>query len=141
MTKTDIAPFTVTVDPETMKTWAWLLRDPNPIHLDLNIARAQGLPGVVVQGPANLAFILNALKAAYPGGEVMSLEVRYLDNAFGGETVEAAGRVTGIEMGSGTTRTTCDIWLKSNGRDVIGGTAVIVEPTRPGHNERSTNGV
>jgi hydroxyacyl-ACP dehydratase HTD2-like protein with hotdog domain len=116
----------ITVDPKTMKSWAKLLHDPNPIHLDSDLVRGLGYPDVIVQGPANLAFIINALKAAFPDGRIEKLAVRYLDNAFGGETLDAGGKVTN-RIGIGEDEhIACEVWLTAAGRPIIGGTATVV---------------
>ena len=52
-----------------MQEWAQVLRDPNPIHLDPRAVAARGLGDRVInQGPANLAYIIAMLQAAFPGG-------------------------------------------------------------------------
>lgn len=40
-----------------------VMHDTNPVHLDAELARASGYRGPVHQGPANLAFIFNAIAA------------------------------------------------------------------------------
>jgi 3-hydroxybutyryl-CoA dehydratase len=115
------------VDPEWMKTWAVALHDPNPIHLDVEAVKAKGLGDRVInQGPANLAYMINMLKGAIPGCAIESLDVRYVDNVFGGDAVEAAGTVTDVSSGAKGQKITCDIWLKADARDlVIKGVAVV----------------
>ena len=56
------------VDPARMKTMAALLRDPNPIHWDLDAVRELGMGDRAVnQGPNNMAYLVNLL-ASYAGG-------------------------------------------------------------------------
>ena len=56
------------VDPEKMKTMAALLRDPNPIHWDVDVVRQLGMGDRPVnQGPNNMAYLVNLL-AAFAGG-------------------------------------------------------------------------
>jgi 3-hydroxybutyryl-CoA dehydratase len=125
-----IPAFTIQVSPESMKVWAKILHDPNPIHLDPAVVRAKGLGDRVInQGPTNLAYIVNALHAAFPGGTIEVLDVRFLDNVFGGETVEASGQVVEIAQTAGARRITCDVWLKAIGRSlVLSGKAVVSQP-------------
>jgi acyl dehydratase len=40
-----------------------VMEDTNPVHIDLELALASGYRGIVNQGPANLAFIFNAMAA------------------------------------------------------------------------------
>jgi acyl dehydratase len=124
----ELKPFRIEfVDPEWMKTWAVALHDPNPIHLDTAAVKAKGLGDRVInQGPANLAYMINMLKRAIPGCTFESLDVRYVDNVFGGDAVEAAGTVTEISSDANGQKITCDIWLKADARDlVIKGVAVV----------------
>ena len=122
-----LPPFRIpAVDPEAMKTWAVALHDPNAIHLDRAAVAAKGLGDRVInQGPANLAYVINMLRAAFPGGVIRSLDVRYIDNVFEGDDVSAGGTVTAID----DSRATCDVWLRAAGRDlVIKGMAVVNLP-------------
>ena len=119
-----LPPFRIpAVDPEAMKVWAVALQDPNAIHLNREAVAAKGLGNRVInQGPANLAYVINMLRAAFPGGAIRSLDVRYVDNVFEGDDVSAGGTVTAIEGGQAT----CDIWLRAVERDlVIKGVAVV----------------
>jgi 3-hydroxybutyryl-CoA dehydratase len=115
------------VSPEGMKSWAKFLRDPNPIHLDPKAVLAKGLGDRVInQGPANLAYVISMLQAALPGAHLETLDVRYVDNVFGGEAVEASGKVLEAHMQADTMRMTCEILLRVEGRGpVITGTAVL----------------
>jgi len=126
----DLPPFRIaSVDPAAMKVWAVALHDPNAIHLDRAAVAAKGLGDRVInQGPANLAYIINMLRAALPGGVIRSLDVRYVDNVFEGDDVTAGGTITAIEGPEAT----CDVWLKAAERDlVIKGVAVVTLPVDP----------
>jgi acyl dehydratase len=115
------------VSPEGMKAWAVFLHDPNPIHLDPAVVKAKGLgERVINQGPANLAYLINMLRAAVPGGLIESLEVRYVDNVFAGDAVEAGGTVTTVSGDNGRQKLVCDVWLRADGRGpVLTGSATI----------------
>lgn len=103
------------VSPDNMRRLAETLRDPNPIHLDPAAVAKLGLGDRVInQGPANLAYIVNMLHAAFPGARLLQLDARFLANVFGGDAVEAGGRVTAIDDGG--KRITCDTWLNVDGR-------------------------
>ena len=81
------------------------------------------------QGPANLAYVINALTAAFPGCEIETLDVRFLDNAFAGDVVEASGKVVEVSAAGGRRRTICEVWLHAPGpRPVVGGRAVVSQP-------------
>lgn len=128
---TQLKPFRIEhVDPEWMKTWAVALHDPNPIHLDPEAVKAAGLGDRVInQGPANLAYIINMVKIALPGAFIADIEMRYVDNVFGGDAVEAGGTVTDVVSEGGSQRVTCDVWLKADARDfVLKGTMIVRLP-------------
>jgi len=114
------------IDPKAMKVWAVALHDPNAIHLDRAAVAAKGLGDRVInQGPANLAYVINMLRAAFPGGALRSLDVRYVDNVFEGDDVTAGGAITAVEGQEAT----CDVWLRAAERDlVIKGVAVVTLP-------------
>ena len=116
--------FTVlAVDPEAMKQWAVFLADPNPIHLDAAVVKAKGLGDRVInQGPANVAYLINMLMTAFPGGRIAAMDTRFLDNVYGGDTVTARGTVTAVEG----TSVSCEFTLDVEGRGPVNsGTATI----------------
>jgi 3-hydroxybutyryl-CoA dehydratase len=123
-----LKPFRIAaVSPEGMKAWALFLHDPNPIHLDPAVVKAKGLGDRVInQGPANLAYLINMLQGAVPNGVIESLEVRYVDNVFGGDAVEAGGTVKDVSVDGSKHRIACDIWLRAPARGaVLTGTAIL----------------
>ncbi len=111
------------VSPEAMKQWAAFLRDPNPIHLDVEVVKSKGLGSRVInQGPANVAYVMNMLLAAFPGGRIGTMDSRFVDNVYAGDRLEAGGTVTAVA----DDRVNCDVWLRADGqRLVISGTATI----------------
>jgi len=121
-----LPPFVIAaVSAAAMREWTVFLDDPNPIHTDPDAVRALGLGDRVInQGPANLAYIMNMLRIAFPGATIEKIDARFLDNVFDGDRVTAGGRVTAREGG----RIDCEIWLEADGRGpVIRGTAALVE--------------
>lgn len=114
------------VSADSMRAWAVFLKDPNPIHLDRQAVQACGLGNRLInQGPANLAYIISMLRQALPGARLRQLDVRYVDNVFEGDAVEASGTIAQIDSGA-PQRVTCDIWLRAEGRGpVITGSAVL----------------
>jgi acyl dehydratase len=123
-----LKPFRIaSVSPEGMKAWAKFLHDPNPIHLDPGVVKAKGLGDRVInQGPANLAYLINMLQGAVPNSFIESLEVRYVDNVFGGEAVEAGGTVKEISADGSKRHISCDVWLRVEARGaVLTGTAIL----------------
>jgi acyl dehydratase len=116
----------VLVKPEAMKVWAEVLQDPNPIHLDPAVVRAKGLGDRVInQGPANTAYVIDALLAQFPGARLRRLSVRFLGNLFGGETANASGVVTLVQAAPGGVQVHCDVALNVGARVVLSGSAVL----------------
>jgi acyl dehydratase len=100
------------VQATAMVPIAEILRDPNPIHLDAAAVAAVGLGDRVInQGPANLAYVINMLAAAFPRHRLESLESRFLANVRADDLVEAGGTIAEI---SGD-RIACDLWLDVEG--------------------------
>ena len=127
-----LTPFRVgSVSPDVMRDWAQFLRDPNPIHLDEAVVRAKGLgERVINQGPCNLAYIISMLQAALPGGALDSLDIRYVNNVYAGDAVEAGGTITAVTPQAEGTVCVCEIWLRAEGRGpVITGTATLRIPS------------
>jgi acyl dehydratase len=126
-----LKPFRIaSVSPDGMKAWAKFLHDPNPIHLDPAVVKAKGLGDRVInQGPANLAYLINMLRGAFPKAQIESLEVRYVDNVFGGEAVEAGGTVKDVSEDGSKRRVSCEVWLRAVARGaVLTGTAILAAP-------------
>lgn len=119
-----LRPFEIVADPEAMKQWAVFLADPNPIHLDVDVVKAKGLGDRVInQGPANVAYLINMLTAAFPGGQIQAMTTRFLDNVYAGDRVVAQGTITAVDAG----RISCDFTLEVGGRGAVNsGTATIL---------------
>lgn len=119
-----LPPFTIpAVSPDAMKDWAVFLADPNPIHLDVEVVKAKGLGDRLInQGPANVAYMMNMLMTAFPGGRIEKMDSRFLDNVYAGDSVIASGTVTAIEGD----RIDCEFTLDVTGRGTVNvGTATI----------------
>lgn len=119
-----LPPFTIeSVSPEAMQQWAVFLADPNPIHLDVEVVKAKGLGDRVInQGPANVAYMMNMLMRAFPGGRIQAMDSRFLDNVYGGDRATVTGTVAAIEGNS----ITCAFTLDVEGRGTVNsGTATI----------------
>ena len=113
------------VDAEKMKTMAALLADSNPIHWDVDTVRELGMGDQPVnQGPNNLGYVINML-GDWAGGaqHIQHIRVRFLDNVFAGDRLEAGGTVTAIGDDGVVA---CDIWLARDGtHPVLAGTATL----------------
>jgi 3-hydroxybutyryl-CoA dehydratase len=120
-----LPPFTIEqVSPDEMKAWAVFLADPNPIHLDVEVVKAKGLGDRVInQGPANVAYMMNMLMAAFPGATITAMDSRFLDNVYGGDRVIAQGTITAVDGN----RISCAFTLDVDGRGTVNsGTATVL---------------
>ncbi len=119
-----LPPFEIeSVSPEAMQQWAIFLADPNPIHLDVEVVKAKGLGDRVInQGPANVAYMMNMLMRAFPGGRIKTMDSRFLDNVYGGDRATVTGTIAAIDGNS----VTCAFTLDIEGRGTVNsGTATI----------------
>lgn len=120
-----------TVRRESLPVWAKILHDPNPIHLDAALVRALGLGEAEInQGPANLAFVIDALADAFPGGRIDSLDIRFVGNVFAGETVVPQGTIVAVDRQGADERATLDIALAVGDRIVLKGSAMVRQPAQ-----------
>lgn len=104
------------VSADAMKKWAVFLADPNPLHLDAEVVKAKGLGDKVInQGPINVAYVINMLMAAFPGGRIKTMNSRFLDNVYAGDHVTASGTITTIEGD----RIDCEFTLDAQGRGTV----------------------
>jgi len=112
-----LPPFMIeSVSADAMKQWAVFLADPNPIHLDVAVVKAKGLGDRVInQGPINVAYMMNMLMAAFPGGRIEAMDSRFLDNVYAGDRVVATGRITAVDGD----RIDCEISLDAEGRGTV----------------------
>jgi acyl dehydratase len=120
----EIASVTHVTDTEQMKLMAALLRDPNPIHFDVESVKSLGLGDrVITQGPMTLSFVADMV-VAWAGQEALrSLRVRMLGNVFGGDTVVCSGRVTEIDEAAGLI--SLEVQAAVGETPVVGGTATV----------------
>ncbi len=112
------------VDPDKMKIFAAVLRDPNPIHWDRAELARRGLGDRLInQGPSNLAYVVEMLARAFGGyPHIKRLTTRFTANVFEGDRVTAGGSVKSVS----NDETVCEIWLdRADGERAIAGTAVI----------------
>jgi 3-hydroxybutyryl-CoA dehydratase len=102
-------PFVVeSVSAARMADLAEVLDDPNPIHLDRELVRRLGMgEREVNQGPANCSYIVNMLRAEFPGATIAKLRFRLLGNVFACDRAVAGGEVVHETAGE----IVCRVWL------------------------------
>lgn len=116
------------VDAERMKTMAVILRDPNPIHWDVDLVRELGMGDRVVnQGPNNMAYLVELLARNFGGEDlIVNLKVRFLANVFSGDRLIAGGVVNDVRAAGPARLAEVELWLRRDGNEhdlVMSGTA------------------
>ena len=103
-----------------------------PIHFDLEIAKAQGLPGILIHGPLKFA-LLDRMVRDWIGmrGRVKRASANYKGMDVIGNTLICRGKVFKREIEEGEGLVTCEIWTTNQNGDVTtSGTAVVSLPRR-----------
>jgi acyl dehydratase len=122
---TEIPAFRVSaVSGEHIRQMALILRDPNPIHFDLDAVADAGLGDREInQGGVTMAYIQNMLTAWVGSGAQLSrIKCRFRGNVRAGDEVVTGGVVTDIQGGTAV----CDVWADlADGTRVLDGTATV----------------
>jgi len=108
-----------------MKLVAALLQDPYPPHFDPQRAEELGYPGLLNQGPANLAYMLQPLVRELDApSDLASFDTRFHDMVFEDETVTATATVEGKTAAEdgGVVEFAIEL-TKENGETAVDGTA------------------
>ena len=100
------------VPQESMDTWAVILDDPNPIHLDANAVKQVGLGNKTInQGPANIAYILNMIEENFPNSQIQKMNNKMTDSVLEGDLVTVSGHITEIKVEESQFVASCSIQL------------------------------
>ncbi len=98
----EVGSFGVHVDKDQTYRYADASGDPMPIHLDENVARSVGLPGIIAHGLCTMAMTSQAVVKLAAGGDparVRRLAVRFAKPVFPGNdvvtTIYEAGSANG----------------------------------------------
>jgi len=118
------------VSAPAMHQMAVILDDPNQIHLDPDAVRAAGLGDRVInQGPTNVGYAMDMLRAAFPGARVRRFSAKFLQNVFGGDTVVIRGTVDSVEDHGDHITATCTVEVQAEpARPVLAATAIVDVP-------------
>ena len=102
---TELAPKTYPVTRADLRAYAEASGDPNPIHLDPDVAAAVGLPGVIAHGMLTLALAARAVGEWTGDAEVVELGARFAGMVVvpeQGTSIELTGSVVDIADGLAT---------------------------------------
>ena len=90
----EIAPLERVADAETVRLYAELSADRNPIHLDGAFARASGFEGPIAHGTLSLGLLLRAVEET-TGAWPVDLDIRFTAPLPVGASVRVGGRHRG----------------------------------------------
>ncbi len=115
------------VSPEKMKTYAAILRDPNPIHWDrAEVETAGHGTRLINQGPTNLGYVMTMLMNWAGPASIRTIKARFTSNVFEDDRVVASGVVTAVREEAGERLVDCDVWLdRGDGTRAVAGTATV----------------
>jgi len=118
----------VEVDVSRMKAMALLLRDPNPIHWDVDVNRRLGLGDLPInQGPITMSYLIElAVQSAGGRERIKHMKFRFLGNVFAGQTVVCTGSVTALDEAAGYAE--LELVGSVDGEAVITGVATVELP-------------
>lgn len=132
---TTIPPISVTgVRQEDIKLMALILRDPNPIHFDLDAVAKAGLGDRAVnQGGMTMAYVMNMLIAwAGSRAAITRIACQFRGNVLAGDDVSIGGTVTSVEPAETGLAVECDVWadVVGGGRAIAGSATVLLPSGR-----------
>ena len=105
----EVPPFEWHVTREQIDAYAAASGDGNPIHLDDEVARSVGLPGVIAHGMLGMAQLANTV-VAFAGDHrrLRRLRCRFAGMVLPGDTVTFGGRVSALADGIATLELNAD---------------------------------
>jgi acyl dehydratase len=89
------------VDLETLQGYADASGDQALIHLDPDVARAAGFPGVIAHGLLVMAYLGRALGGWYPDAQLREFRCRFMAATLLGDRLSCGGSVVTVTDGAG----------------------------------------
>ena len=103
--------------------------DHNPIHVDIDFAKAAGLPDVIAHGMLSMAWLGRLLTNWVPQTDIREFSVRFAAMTQVGEAITATGRVTEKLERDGQTLVRLDTQTtNADGQVKLAGAALIAVP-------------
>jgi acyl dehydratase len=113
----------------TLALFAGASGDHNPIHIDLDVARAAGLDDVFAHGMLSMAYLGRLLTSWAPQQQLHSLSCRFTAITPVLAAPTCTGRVSAIEERDGERHATVDIAVTlADGQVALRGQAVVALP-------------
>ena len=119
----------LTTEPITRTTlalFAGASGDHNPIHIDIDVARAAGMEDVFAQGMLSMAYLGRMLTDWMPQGQLRSFSNRFTAITWLGDQITCSGKVVEILNADGETCARLDIQaVNQNGEVKLAGEALV----------------
>jgi acyl dehydratase len=118
------------IERDDLKRYAAASGDPNPMHLDDEIARSAGYPGVFAHGMLSMGYLGDFVVRAGGGPEtVRTLRARFAKLTWPGDQLTCRGVVTAVRDEGATRLVECDVWTEMpTGERKVTGTATLALP-------------
>lgn len=112
----DLPTRSCVVTRERVAAYAEAGGDRNPLHLDDEVARAAGFPGIVAHGMFTMGHLASCV-AAWAGGpeRVRRLTAQFRAPVFPGEEIVAGGRVKAVDVERGVALVECWVSVERDG--------------------------
>ena len=100
--------------------------DHNPIHVDIDYARAGGSPDVFAHGMLSMAFLGRLVTGWVPQSQVRKLGTRFTSITWVGDVITVSGKVTGKREEGGQKLVDLEVkCTNQNGQDTLQGDATV----------------
>ena len=101
--------------------------DHNPIHVDIDFARAAGMNDVIAHGMLSMAFLGRLVTSFVPQAQVKKLGTRFTSITWVGDVITVSGKVTGKREENGQKLVDLEVkCTNQNGQDTLQGDATVV---------------
>ena len=107
------------VTREDVKAYADASGDQNPLHLDDEVARAAGFPGIVAHGMYTMGTLASAIVSWAGGvGSLVRMKAQFRAPVFMGDTIVCGGSVRSLDAQARTA--VLDVWVRVEREGVVG---------------------
>ena len=114
------------ISRHTLALYCGASGDHNPIHVDIDFARAAGMPDVFAHGMLSMAYLGRLLTRWLPQSRLRSFSARFVAITHLGNEVRCSGRVVAIEDRDGERRATVSLSTENqHGQPKMLGEAVV----------------
>lgn len=117
---------TAPISRATLALFAGASNDHNPMHIDIDAARAAGMDDVFAQGMLPMAYLGRALTGAFGPRALREFGVRFATITHVRDTLECIGEVTAVEERASAQRLSLQLTaIGPRGEAVLVGDAIV----------------